>query len=392
MSFGKQPIANCFIDPGKIGSEYFFEMKVGVCNNCGMFQLIEQPLPEMMFHEEYAFFSQTSKGMQIHFEEFANFVTKEYLSEEDPFVVELGSNDGIMLRHFKNAGYRHLGVEPSDNVAEIARKDGVNTLTAFFGEETANQIKKEYGQADAILSANVMCHIPDINGIANGVAALLKPNGVLIFEDPYLGDVIEKTSYDQIYDEHVFLFSAISVKNAFEPHGLELIDVLPQSTHGGSMRYVLGRTGANKVSPAVSERLTWEQNFGLTDPENFESFRDDCEQSRDKLVALLEDLKSKSKRVVGYAATSKSTTILNYCDIGPELIEYISDTTPIKQGKLTPGTHIPVKAYEEFSNNMPEYALLFAWNHAKEIFENEKEFKEKGGKWITFVPEVGFIG
>ncbi len=391
MSFGQQPIANAFIEHNKMDGEYFFEMEVGVCQNCGMFQLIEQPLPEMMFHEEYAFFSQTSKGMQIHFEDFSNFVMNNYLSKDDPFVVELGSNDGIMLRHFKNAGCRHLGIEPSDNVAEVARKDGVNTLTAFFGEKTANEVKKEYGQADAVLSANVMCHIPDINGIAKGVTALLKSDGVLIFEDPYLGDVIEKSSYDQIYDEHVFLFSAMSVKNAFEPYGLVLIDVLPQSTHGGSMRYVLGRTGVHEPSLAVSECLSWEQERGLADPKTFELFRNNCEQSRDKLVALLKNLKSKGERVIGYAATSKSTTVLNYCGIGPELIEYISDTTPIKQGKLTPGTHIPVKAYEEFSNNMPEYALLFAWNHAKEIFENEKKFKEKGGKWITYVPKVGLI-
>lgn len=387
MSFGQQPIANRFISPDQTESEYFFEMEVCVCSQCGMFQLIEQPAPEMMFHENYTFFSKTSKAMQIHFEAYAKYVMDTYLAD-DPFVVELGSNDGIMLRHFKNAGHRHIGIEPSDNVAEVARKDGVHTLTAFFGEETAQSISKEYGLADAILSANVMCHIPDINGIAKGAVALLKPEGVLIFEDPYLGDVVEKTSYDQIYDEHVYLFSATSVKNSFKPHGLILIDVLPQTTHGGSMRYVLGREGQHKVGDAVTRQLAWETERGLTEAKTFEKFRTNCEKSRDKLVSLLTQLKSENRRVVGYAATSKSTTILNYCGIGPDLIEYISDTTPDKQGTLSPGMHISVKPHSYFAQNYPDYVVLFAWNHEIEIRANERDYTARGGKWIYFVPDV----
>jgi len=388
MSFGQQPIANRFISESKVDSEYFFEMEVGSCGNCGMFQLIEQPAPEMMFHNNYTFFSQTSKGMQIHFESFANDVMKNYLSYDSPFVVELGSNDGIMLRHFKNAGYSHLGVEPSGNVAEVARKDGVNTMVSFFGIDTANIIKNEYGQADVIMSANVMCHIPNINSIARGAEILLKPGGVLIFEDPYLGDVIDKVSYDQIYDEHVFLFSATSVKNAFAPHGLELIDVLAQPTHGGSMRYVLGRPGKHIASSSVADRLAWEENRGLGKIETFLEFRANCEKSRDELIFLLKSLKSDGKKVVGYAATSKSTTVLNYCGIGCDLIEYISDTTPDKQDKLSPGMHIPIKSHSAFVNNYPDYAVMFAWNHEKEIRANELDYIISGGKWIFFVPDV----
>jgi len=392
MSFGKMPIANGFLTADQVASEYFFELAPAFCSHCLMFQLIEQPACEKMFHDSYAFFSSTSRHMQMHFESFADLVMSRYFKGRiDPFVVELGSNDGIMLRHFKDAGFRHLGIEPSGNVADVARSRGIQTLSEFYNLELANRLVAEHGHADAVLAANVMCHIPDINAVAAGIARLIKPDGVLLFEDPYLGDMIAKTSYDQIYDEHVFIFSAASVGWAFGQHGLELIDVMPQVTHGGSMRYVLARKGSHPVSPAVVALLEKERSQGLHKPETYAQFRRDCEASRNALRELLESLQRKGKRVVGYGATSKSTTVTNYCGIGPGHIEFVSDTTPIKQGKLTPGSHIPVKPYEDFLKSPPDYALLFAWNHAAEIFEKEKTFRAGGGKWITFVPKVGII-
>jgi methylation protein EvaC len=389
MTFGQQPIANGFLTEDQIKSEYFFEMEVAFCSNCGMFQLIEQPAAEKMFHENYAFFSSQSKYMQTHFKEFAEFVMSKYFNgRKDPFVVELGSNDGIMLRNFKNAGFRHLGIEPSENVAEVARLEGIESLSEFFDLELAKSIVQKNGHADAVLSANVMCHIPNINSVAEGIAYLLKPDGVLIFEDPYLGSMIEKTSYDQIYDEHVFIFSATSVSWAFGQHGLELIDVMPQITHGGSMRYILAPKGSYPISSNVSEIFAKEKAIGLDKTETYKNFKKNCENSRSELLTVLEKLRKEGKRVVGYGATSKSTTVNNYCGIGPEHIEFVSDTTPIKQNKLTPGSHIPVKPYEEFSKNYPEYALLYAWNHSEEIFSKEEEFRKNGGKWIYFVPNV----
>lgn len=393
MSFGQMPIANGFLKPEEISSdEYFFELAPAFCDSCGMVQLIDQPEAEKMFHENYAFFSSTSKYMQTHFKAFADYVMKSRLSDKkDPFVVELGSNDGIMLRNFKEAGIRHLGIEPSNNVADVAREQGIETLSEFFDLELAKRLVEKHGHADAVLSANVMCHIPNINSIAEGIAHLLKSDGVLIFEDPYLGDVISKTSYDQFYDEHVFIFSATSVSAAFGRHGLELIDVLPQITHGGSMRYVLAPKGSHPISKNVAEILKSEREQGLHKAETYDKFRENCEESRRALLELLETLKKEGKRVVGYGATSKSTTVMNYSKIKSEHIEFISDTTPIKQGKFTPGVHIPVKSYDAFSQNPPDYALLFAWNHAKEIFEKEQSFKNGGGKWITFVPRVEII-
>ena len=236
-----------------------------------------------------------------------------------------------------------------------------------------------------------MCHIPDLPGVAAGVKRLLKPDGVFMFEDPYLGDMIAKTSYDQIYDEHVFIFSANSVMRAFAPHGLELIDVIPQITHGGSMRYVLAPKGSRPVSPRVGEQLAKERAQGLDRAETYRQFKKNCEQSRKLLMQLLEDLRKQGKRVVGYGATSKSTTVTNYCGITPDHVEFISDTTPIKQGKLSPGVHIPVKPYAEFERKYPDFALLFAWNHASEIREKEQKFVAAGGRWIVYVPEVKIV-
>ena len=389
VDLGRQPLGNGFLLPEQFPSEYFYPMEAGFCETSMMFQLIEQPAPEQMFHEQYAFYSSTSCFMEQHFAEFARQVMQSgYLEKSAPFVVELGCNDGIMLKNFAKAGIRHLGIEPSRNVAEVANAQGVRTLSEFFAEGVAEQIVRTDGQADAFIAANVMCHIPDIQSVVKGIRTLLKPTGVVMFEDPYLGDVVEKISYDQIYDEHVFLFSAHSIQYLFNLYGMELIDVLPQKTHGGSMRYVLAHAGAYPVKETVTQLLQKELDIGLHRLSTYETFQKNIEQSRSDLVNLLRDLKSQGKRIAGYGATSKSTTILNYCGIGPELIEYISDTTPIKQGKFTPGVHIPVKPYEAFQANPPDYAVLFAWNHAEEIMAKEKAFMEAGGRWIVHVPKL----
>jgi 2-polyprenyl-3-methyl-5-hydroxy-6-metoxy-1,4-benzoquinol methylase len=389
IDFGRQPLGNGFLGPIQITGEYFFPMAVGFSETSMMLQLIEQPAPERMFHDHYAFYSSTSSFMARHFKDFAEQVMQSaYISNDDPFVVELGCNDGIMLKNIAAKNIRHLGIEPSLNVAREANSVGVRTLSEFFNEQLAETITQEHGLADAFLAANVMCHIPDIIGVVKGIRKLLKPTGVVMFEDPYLGDVVAKTSYDQIYDEHVFLFSALSIQYLFGLHEMELIDVMPQRTHGGSMRYVLAHRGAYPVKESVTALIAKERAQGLDRLDTFRVFRANVEQSREKLVALLKQLKSQGKRVAGYGATSKSTTILNYCAIGPDLIEYISDTTPIKQGKFTPGMHIPVVPYETFKSNPPDYAVLFAWNHAEEIMAKEKDFMAAGGKWIVHVPEV----
>jgi methylation protein EvaC len=392
MSFGRMPIANGFLNDDEIRNEYFFELAPAVCSQCSMFQLIEQPQPDKMFHGQYAFYSSTSRYMQLHFEAFANGVITDVLAgRRDPFVVELGSNDGIMLCHFHERGIRHLGVEPSVNVADIARSRGIRTVRAFFNRKLAEDIVAEHGRADVMLAANVMCHIPDLSDVVAGAQHLLNPDGVFIFEDPYLGDMIAKTSYDQIYDEHVFIFSATAISRAFAPHDFELVDLAPQVTHGGSMRYTLASKGSRPVSPRVNKQLAKERAQGLDNADTYLRFKQSCENSRARLMQTLNKLSEQGKRVVGYGATSKSTTVTNYCGITPQHVEFISDTTPIKQGKLSPGAHIPVRPYGEFTRAYPDYALLFAWNHAAEIREKEQAFIAAGGRWIVYVPDVRVI-
>jgi methylation protein EvaC len=383
------PIANGFLEPQDVQSEYFFELEVGYCPESRMVQLTQLVEKERLFHDHYAFFSSTSRRMTEHFERFASDVRERYLEDPaDAFVVEIGSNDGILLQNFARAKIHHLGIEPSENVAEAGRARGVQAISEFFDEALAQRIVEEHGQADAFLGANVMCHIAAIHPVAAGIKRLLKPKGVLIFEDPYLGDIIAKTSYDQIYDEHAFYFSVASVSHLFGLHGLELIDVQPQSVHGGSMRYVIGHRGAHPVSPAVPRQEARERELGLERPETYVKFAESVRRSRDELVALLRKLKAEGRRVAAYGATSKSTTVTNFGAITPDLVEYISDTTPIKQGKLSPGVHIPVAPYERFVREPPEYALLFAWNHAQEILAKEKGYLDRGGKFILYVPRV----
>ena len=391
LDFGLQPLGNGFLLPEQFDKEYYFHMQAGFDPDSKMFQLLEQPNPEQMFHENYAFFSGTSRFMALHFEEFANRVKASGFLKADPFVVELGCNDGILLRHFAKEGMHHLGVEPSRNVATVANEQGVSTISEFFTAELAEQIVKEHGQADAFLAANVMCHIPTIRNVVKGIKTLLKPTGVVQFEDPYLGDVLRKTSYDQLYDEHVFLFSALSIQYLFALEDLELIDLQPQGTHGGSMRYVLAHRGAYPQQPSVAAILREEKAQGLDRLETFQAFAQQVARSKTELLELLSDLKRQGKKIAGYGATSKSTTILNYCGIGPDVVDYISDTTPIKQGKYSPGTHIPVKPYEYFQQDRPDYAVLFAWNHQQEILAKELGYTQSGGQWIVHVPKVQIL-
>lgn len=388
LTFGRMPIANGFLTPDRFAEEYFYDLAVGLCRHCTMVQLLERVPREKLFHGNYPFYSSTSEGMARHFKGLAESVMATYLRGPDAFVVEIGSNDGILLQHIARTGIAHLGVEPSSNVAQVAMEQGIQTVCQFFGETTAREILAAHGQADVVLGANVLCHISDLRSVIAGVKSLLKPDGVLIFEDPYLGDIVEETSFDQIYDEHVWYFSVTSVSHLMQLHGLEVIDVQPQRVHGGSMRYVIGRRGRHVVSPAVTARRTKEQALALHAPETFAKLRRRIEGSRDQLRSLLHRLQAQAKRVVGYGATSKSTTVINYCGITPQLLEFISDTTPMKQGKLSPGAHIPVRSHAAFVAHYPDYALLFAWNHVEEIMAKEQPFRRAGGKWIVYVPVV----
>ena len=391
VDFGVMPIANAFATKEQIKNEYTFPMKVGFCGNCNMVQLVEQPDREKMFHENYAFFSSTSNYMKGHFKLFANSVSELQDLNENSFVVEVGCNDGILLENFIIENIPCLGVEPSENVAQVAMEKGIEVIMKFFDRPLAEHILQSHQKADAILSANVMCHIPYIHSIYDGVKTLLKEDGVFIFEDPYLGEIIEKTSFDQIYDEHVFLFSALSVNYLANMHDLELVNVEPQITHGGSMRYTIAHKGIKTVSQNVIKLIDQEKKLGLDKKQSYLGFTDNVNKIKNDLINLLTKLKNDGKKVVAYGATSKSTTVTNYFGITPDLVECIYDTTPIKQNKLSPGAHIPVLPYDQFRESNPDYVLLFAWNHATEIMKKESDYMGNNRHWITYIPNVKVI-
>jgi len=392
LDLGRQPLGNGFLSPENLANEYFYDLQCGFAEDSKLFQLITQPAPELMFHEDYAFISGTSEHMKRHFKEFASdVIDRGFCPTDTGFAVELGCNDGILLEHFAVRGIRHLGVEPSSDVAAMAAARGIDVTTEFFSTRLAQQIVSSQGHADVVMAANVMCHIPDIGDLATGIEHLLSPTGVLIFEDPYLGAVVELTSYDQIYDEHVFLFSALSVQNIFASVGMELIDTEPQATHGGSMRYTLAKVGRHPVSPRVALTLEREKALGLGRVDTYHQLAARVEASGRQLRDLLAELVGQGLDVAAFGATSKSTTIYNYAGIGPDLISRIFDNTPLKIGKLSPGMHIPIVESGAFVAQPPQVAFLAAWNHEREILERNSAYAENGGRWVSHVPKIRFL-
>lgn len=382
------PLANGFLRREDFAAEFFYDLKAGMCGSCGLVQLLEHVPRELMFHGGYPFRTSSSARMSRHFRELAHAIARRLPMSGAPLVVEVGSNDGTLLSSFAAQGIRHLGVDPSENVVEEARAAGVRSLCRFFDEAAARDIVSAEGRADVVVATNCFCHIRELNSLGAALRILLKPEGLLIFEDPYLGDIVRLGAYDQIYDEHACYFSVSSAGNWLSSHGLELIGAEPQNVHGGSMRFFACLQGRRPPAPEVAARRGAESASGLDQPAALAAFQRRIDQSRIELVALLQRLKREGKRVVGYGATSKSTTVLNYCGIGADQLEFISDTTPLKLGRYTPGTHIPVLAPAAFRSPYPDFALLLAWNHADEIFEKEAGFRRSGGKWIAYVPEV----
>ena len=387
MSFGEMPIANGFIS-NPTDNEFFYDLGVYFCPKCFMVQLAKTVKPEMMFNEDYHFISSTSDAMSKHFEEMAKEINETVSSKKSPFVVELGCNDGILLKHVAAKGIDHVGIEPSGNVAALARQSGVQILEKFFNSGTAKEIVKKYGQADIICGANVMCHIENINSVFEGVSISLKRDGILFFEDPYLLDIIKQSSFDQIYNEHIYYFSGLSISELARRHNLQLVDMVHQNVHGGSMRYYLKKNGSNVVTDRAREYLSQEKASKLQKIDSYLDFKDRVDRICKDLRSALIKIKQEGNHIAAYGATSKSTTLLNYAQIGPDIIDYISDITPTKINKYSPGMHIPIKPHEFFATDNPPYTLLLAWNHKEEILKKEKEYREKGGKFITYFPEV----
>jgi methylation protein EvaC len=389
--FGQQPMAHAFLRPSEFAGEFFYRLAIGACQDCTMVQLIDEVPNERMFHKEYPYRSSGSAVMRGHFQRAARGFLDQELTGDDPFIVEIGSNDGVMLLRGAAAGRPHLGVEPCDNVVQVAERHGVQVLNRYFDEAAAEEIVARHGPADVIFSANTISHISRLGSVFRGVSALLGQTGIFVFEDPYFLDIVERTSFDQICDEHVYLFTARSVAALAAQHGFELVDAERIPVHGGEVRYTIARAGARPVRAAVPNLMEVEHRAGLTEPGTLRRFAANVARHREELVGLLRGLRDQGRQVAGYGATAKSATAMNYCGIGPDLVSFVCDNNLAKQGLYTPGSHVLVRPPQDFAAARPDYTLLFAWNHSDEVLAKEAWYESSGGHWIRYVPDVRVI-
>lgn len=380
LDLGSQPLANAFLDKTQFDLEVKYDLKVVMCLRCSLVQLLEQPPSHLMFNERYPFYTSSSEHMSRHFGETAQELNGSLNLGPASFVVEIGANDGTFLRYFASLGMVHTGVEPCYNLVERALKRDVTMFHSPFNMGAAEKILSHWGKADLIYAANTICHISYIKHVFEGVRLLLEDDGVFVFEDPYLGDILSNVSFDQIYDEHCFYFSITSVMNIAKMFGLRLKKAHRIDTHGGSMRYYIEHDDGTDPGYVVAGDVI---KFN-----HLQAFALDACTKAGELNDILQQLKGEGLKVVGYAATSKSTTMLNFAGFDGNWIDCIYDTTPDKIGKYSPGMHIPIKDAAEFEDCDADYAVLFAYNHKDEIFAKTKGFK---GKWITYVPRVEVI-
>ena len=385
MSFGKMPMANGFLKKKEFKNEFFYNLEVGFNNKNYLFQVNNHPRSNKIFTDKYPFFTNKSKYMVKHFKDFFSWLEKKYLKKNFK-IIEIGSNDGSFSHFFKKQKFDILGFEPSKNVAnESKKKFGLKVINNFFSYKNIVKLKQYKKKTDLICAANVICHIPDLRDLIKSIDTLLSTRGIFVFEEPYLGSMFKKVSYDQIYDAHIFIFSLHSVRSIFNSFGFELVDAIKQKTHGGSMRYVISRKNTRTISQNVKNLLQDEKRNKLHKIESCLRFKKKCELSRDKFKKKILKLKQAGKSICGYAASAKSTTAFNYCGIDNNLINFIADSTKEKIGKFTPGSHIPIVDMSYFRKNYPDYAILCSWNHKHEIINKEKKFTKNGGKWISHV-------
>ena len=389
LDLRRQPIANKFLKEDEFKDEFFFDLKVVFDDETKLVSLKEFVKPELMFNEDYAYSTSMSYPMVKHFELTANMLKEEFNPET---VLEIGSNDGPFIKNFGTE--ISICVEPCENFAKKTTDMGYRSYISFWDTDVSHGIKEIHGEMDLVYAANCICHIQNLDECFAAVKNILSKDGVFVFEDPSLLRMLERGSYDQIYDEHAHIFSVTALDNILMNNGLKIFRVDNLSVHGGSNRVYVSHLPVHTflrfrpVEISVRENLQREYDFGIDNFQTYEIFSERVNKSKKDLVELLTKLKDEGKRVVSIGATSKSTTVFNYCGIDESLIECITDTTPDKQGLLAPGSHIPVVDRESVNLNDYDYAFLGAWNFKDVIANKEREFVENGGKFITHVPEV----
>lgn len=390
VDLGMSPLANSYIKPEQRSRmEPFYPLHVYVCSACLLVQLEQFSSPHDIF-SDYAYFSSFSDSWLAHAKRYVDMIADRFQLGRDSKVVEIASNDGYLLQNFVARGVPVLGVEPAANVAEVAKQKGVNTTVAFFGEKTARDLVADEWGADLIIGNNVLAHVPDLNDFVKGLKVLLKPTGLITMEFPHLVQLMEQNQFDTIYHEHFSYFSFLAVEKVFARHGMTLFDVEELPTHGGSLRIYARHTQdlSKPIGGRAQDLKAREEKAGFGRLDHYLSFGPQVEATKRKLLSFLIAAKQEGKRVVGYGAPAKGNTLLNYCGVRTDLIDYTVDRSPHKQGHFLPGVHVPIHSPEKVRETRPDYLLILPWNLREEVMEQMAFIRDWGGKFVVPIPEV----
>jgi C-methyltransferase C-terminal domain/Putative zinc binding domain/Methyltransferase domain len=390
---GMSPLSNAYLTAAQLqGMEPFFPLRVLVCASCFLVQLPEVQSPEQIF-SDYAYFSSYSESWLEHARRYVEQMTERFALNPSSLVVELASNDGYLLQYFVQRGVPVLGVEPAANVARVAQERGIPTVVRFFGRQTARDVIAEGRRANLLLGNNVLAHVPDLNDFVAGLKLLLADTGVITMEFPHLLQLMRLNLFDTIYHEHFSYFSLITVRRVFTAHGLTVFDVEEIPTHGGSLRiYAQHDAFASRpVSPAVSGLERKERAGGLEDMSSYASFSEQVRETKRRILSFLIGARRDRKQIVGYGAPAKGNTLLNYCGIRSDFLDYTVDRNPHKQGRFLPGTHIPVYAPERIAETRPDYVLILPWNLKDEIMSQMAHIRDWGGRFVLPLPRLEVV-
>jgi SAM-dependent methyltransferase len=390
ISLGATPLANALrTDDDPDVDEARYPLDVAFCPDCSLVQIDAVVAPERLFRA-YVYRSSYSDTMVQHATALAERLIDERGLGPSSLVVEAASNDGYLLRTYRDAGVRVLGIEPAENVADVAEAAGIPTRTTFFTHELGHELVRDGVRADVFHAHNVLAHVPDLKGFVAGIEAVLAPNGVAVIEVPYVKDMLDGCEFDTIYHEHLSYFSLTALDRCFTRHGLTLTDVERVPIHGGSLRLFAEHAGARR-GVRVEELLAAEAAWGVTTEEPYRTFADRVGLVRERLRELLGELRTEGKRIAAYGASAKGTTLLTFCGIGRETLDFVVDRSPLKQGLFTPGTRIPIHPTERLVEEMPDYTLLLTWNFADEILDQQAEYHRRGGRFIVPIPELQVV-
>jgi len=388
LDLGKQPPANALLDEKQLSvPEDKFPLRLFWCSDCFLVQLLDIVSKESLF-KNYLYMTSASKPIITHFSQYAKDIFNKFLSDvDDPFVVEIGSNDGSLLAEFKKLGVSILGIEPASNLAKFANESNITTMNNFFSSEIAKEITKSKN-VSIVVANNVIGHVENLHDLMTGIKILIGNNGIFIFEIPYLVDLIKKLEFDTIYHEHLSYYSLLPLIHWTNQFGLEIFDIQKQNVHGGSLRIFVSQKNKFDVNVSVKKFIDEEYKLGLDSIEIYHKFSANVNDLKENLKKLLNQLKKENKSIFGYGAPAKGNVLLNYCNIDTEILEFIIDTTTLKQGRYTPGTHIPVISPEKvMEKGKDDVALLLAWNYENEILEKEQSFRKQGGKFLVPIPK-----